>query len=134
MPCRTRRRATCATRPALRCLANAGVKKSDIDLLVLADVHADMSVSVDGLPGAGSAAAELCGPRGSGSLRGFHVRAHHRSSLRGVGGEQPSPLVIGGDRNSRILNPHDIKTYPLFGDGAGAVLVAPWAPGRTRDC
>jgi len=32
-------------------------------------------------------------------------------------------LVIGGDTNSRVLNPDDIKTYPLFGDGAGAVFV-----------
>jgi 3-oxoacyl-[acyl-carrier-protein] synthase-3 len=37
-------------------------------------------------------------------------------------------LVIGGDCNSRILNPNDIKTYPLFGDGAGAVLLAPGRP------
>jgi len=34
-------------------------------------------------------------------------------------------LVIGGDTNSRVLNPDDIKTYPLFGDGAGAVFVEP---------
>jgi 3-oxoacyl-[acyl-carrier-protein] synthase-3 len=34
-------------------------------------------------------------------------------------------LVIGGDTNSRILNPNDIKTYPLFGDGAGAVIIEP---------
>jgi 3-oxoacyl-[acyl-carrier-protein] synthase III len=32
-------------------------------------------------------------------------------------------LVIGGDTNSRIANPTDPKTYPLFGDGAGAVLL-----------
>ena len=32
-------------------------------------------------------------------------------------------LVIGGDTNSRVLNPDDIKTYPLFGDGAGAVIL-----------
>src|SRR5437867_3395659 len=32
-------------------------------------------------------------------------------------------LVIGGDTNSRVLDPDDIKTYPLFGDGAGAVFV-----------
>lgn len=32
-------------------------------------------------------------------------------------------LVIGGDINSRIANPKDPKTYPLFGDGAGAVLL-----------
>ena len=33
-------------------------------------------------------------------------------------------LVIGGDCNSRIVNPLDQKVAPLFGDGAGAVLVA----------
>jgi len=33
-------------------------------------------------------------------------------------------LVIGGDCNSRIVNPQDQKVAPLFGDGAGAVLLA----------
>jgi 3-oxoacyl-[acyl-carrier-protein] synthase-3 len=37
-------------------------------------------------------------------------------------------LVIGGDCNSRIVNPNDIKTYPLFGDGAGAVLLTRGRP------
>src|SRR5438093_11916159 len=37
-------------------------------------------------------------------------------------------LILGGDCNSRILNPNDIKTYPLFGDGAGAVLLARGRP------
>ena len=32
-------------------------------------------------------------------------------------------LVIGSDTNSRVMNPADKKTYPLFGDGAGAVLI-----------
>jgi 3-oxoacyl-[acyl-carrier-protein] synthase-3 len=33
-------------------------------------------------------------------------------------------LVIGSDCNSRIVNPQDMKMYPLFGDAAGAVLLA----------
>lgn len=33
-------------------------------------------------------------------------------------------LVIGADANSRIVNPWDQRTAPLFGDGAGAVLLA----------
>lgn len=33
-------------------------------------------------------------------------------------------LVIGGDVNSRIVDPQDQRTAPLFGDGAGAVLLA----------
>jgi 3-oxoacyl-[acyl-carrier-protein] synthase-3 len=38
-------------------------------------------------------------------------------------GASDRALVIGGDANSRVLNPDDIKTYPLFGDGAGAVVL-----------
>jgi 3-oxoacyl-[acyl-carrier-protein] synthase III len=32
-------------------------------------------------------------------------------------------LVIGSDVMSRAVNPVDMKTFPLFGDGAGAVLL-----------
>lgn len=39
-------------------------------------------------------------------------------------GQAKKVLVIGGDTNSRIANPNDPKTYPLFGDGAGAVVLA----------
>jgi 3-oxoacyl-[acyl-carrier-protein] synthase-3 len=33
-------------------------------------------------------------------------------------------LVIGADAMSRVIDPQDVKTYPLFGDGAGAALLA----------
>jgi 3-oxoacyl-[acyl-carrier-protein] synthase-3 len=33
------------------------------------------------------------------------------------------PLVIGADTNSRFVDPEDVKTWPLFGDGAGAVML-----------
>ncbi|MCA8993147.1 MAG: ketoacyl-ACP synthase III [Planctomycetaceae bacterium] len=33
-------------------------------------------------------------------------------------------LVVGADCMSRIVNPADQKIFPLFGDGAGAVLVS----------
>lgn len=39
-------------------------------------------------------------------------------------GNSKLALVIGGDCNSRIVNPRDQKVAPLFGDGAGAVLLA----------
>ena len=45
-----------------------------------------------------------------------------------VSGASDLALIIGGDCNSRILNPNDIKTYPLFGDGAGAVLLTRGRP------
>src|SRR5207253_9459866 len=43
-------------------------------------------------------------------------------------GASDMALVIGGDCNTRIVNPLDVKTYPLFGDGAGAVLLTRGRP------
>jgi 3-oxoacyl-[acyl-carrier-protein] synthase-3 len=43
-------------------------------------------------------------------------------------------LVIGGDCNSRITNPQDQRTAPLFGDGAGAVLLAAGEPHQGLLC
>jgi 3-oxoacyl-[acyl-carrier-protein] synthase III len=34
-------------------------------------------------------------------------------------------LVVGSDVMTRTINPVDKKTFPLFGDGAGAVLLGP---------
>jgi 3-oxoacyl-[acyl-carrier-protein] synthase-3 len=45
-----------------------------------------------------------------------------------LSGASDLALIIGGDCNSRVLNPDDIKTYPLFGDAAGAVLLARGRP------
>lgn len=33
-------------------------------------------------------------------------------------------IVVAAEAYSKILNPHDITTYPYFGDGAGAILVS----------
>src|SRR5690606_10085106 len=38
-------------------------------------------------------------------------------------GNSKTALVIGGDVTSRIVDPTDQRTAPLFGDGAGAVLL-----------
>ena len=38
-------------------------------------------------------------------------------------------LIIGADTYSTILNPTDRRTYPLFGDGAGAIVLGPGRPG-----
>src|SRR5207244_1657409 len=49
-------------------------------------------------------------------------------------GNSKLALVIGGDCNSRITNPQDQRTYPLFGDGAGAVLLAAGEPHQGLIC
>jgi len=49
-------------------------------------------------------------------------------------GNSKLALVIGGDCNSRITNPLDQRTAPLFGDGAGAVLLAAGEPHQGLLC
>lgn len=43
-------------------------------------------------------------------------------------------LAVGGDLNSRIVNPQDQRTFPLFGDGAGAVLLTRGTPHQGLVC
>lgn len=49
-------------------------------------------------------------------------------------GNSKLALVIGGDCNSRIVNPRDQKVAPLFGDGAGAVLLTRGSPHQGLIC
>jgi 3-oxoacyl-[acyl-carrier-protein] synthase-3 len=51
-----------------------------------------------------------------------------------LSGASDLALVVGGDCNSRVVNPADLKTYPLFGDGAGAVLLARGRPDQGLLC
>jgi 3-oxoacyl-[acyl-carrier-protein] synthase-3 len=49
-------------------------------------------------------------------------------------GNARNALVIGGDCNSRIVNPADQRTFPLFGDGAGAVILQRGEPHQGLVC
>ncbi len=49
-------------------------------------------------------------------------------------GNSETALVVGGDCNSRIVDPTDQRTAPLFGDGAGAVLLTKGDPHQGLLC
>ena len=49
-------------------------------------------------------------------------------------GNSKLALVIGGDCNSRIVDPQDRRIAPLFGDGAGAVLLTQGEPHQGLIC
>jgi len=49
-------------------------------------------------------------------------------------GNSKLALVIGADTNSRIVDPHNQRIAPLFGDGAGAVLLASGEPHQGLIC
>jgi 3-oxoacyl-[acyl-carrier-protein] synthase-3 len=112
---------------AVRAIENAGVNAKDIDLVVLATFTPDMSFPstaclVQDRLSLTAAAIEV-----EAACAGF-MYALITGAAYVVSGVSDLALIIGGDCNSRVLNPHDIKTYPLFGDGAGAVLLTRGAP------
>ena len=112
---------------AVRAIENARVDRKDIDLVVLATFTPDMSFPstaclVQDRLKLSAAAIEV-----EAACAGF-MYALITGAAYVVSGASDLALIIGGDCNSRILNPNDIKTYPLFGDGAGAVLLTRGRP------
>jgi 3-oxoacyl-[acyl-carrier-protein] synthase-3 len=113
-----------AVEAARRCIQHAGVDPGDIDLVLLGTFTPDMP-----LP----ATACLVQDRLGLSAPAMDLQAACASfvyamitGMQFVGtGSSRLVLVIGADCNSRVVNPADKRTFPLFGDGAGAVLLTP---------
>jgi 3-oxoacyl-[acyl-carrier-protein] synthase-3 len=112
---------------AERAMRQAGVMASDIDLVVLATFTPDWPVpatacQVQTRLGINAPAMDVqaaCAGFIYALITGMQFVATGCSKLA---------LVIGSDTNSRVVDPSDKKIYPLFGDGAGAVLLAPGTP------
>ncbi len=112
---------------ARRCIDHSDVDPRDIDLIVLATFTPDMTFPstaclVQDRLKLSCAAIEI-----EAACAGF-MYALITGAAYVVSGASTTALIIGGDCNSRVLNPNDIKTYPLFGDGAGAVLITRGTP------
>ena len=126
-PCRTRPRATSAPTPAIRCLKAADCDPAEIDLLVVGTFTPDMCFP---------STANLVQDRLKLNCPAFDIQAACAGFVFALvtaaqfvaAGTSQRALVIGGDCNSRVINPGDQKSFPLFGDGAGAVLLAPGSP------
>ena len=115
-------------------IASSGRSAADIDLVVLGTFTPDMCIPstaciVQQRLGLDAPALDV-----TAACAGF-VYAVVTAAQFVVSGTSRLPLVIGADTNSRVVDPEDIKTWPLFGDGAGAVLLEPCEPdpdGRER--
>ncbi|OAI41711.1 3-oxoacyl-ACP synthase [Planctomycetaceae bacterium SCGC AG-212-D15] len=112
---------------AQRCIETAGVDPKDIDLLLVGTFTPDMSFPstaclVQDRLRLNCPAVDL-----QAACAGF-MYAMITGAAYVAAGASNLALIIGGDCNSRVVNPDDLKTYPLFGDGAGAVLLAPGKP------
>ena len=112
-----------AVRAAQKCLADAHVSPKDVDLIILATMTPDhlcpsTACLVQSALGCPNAAAIDVNAACSGFLYAFVMASQFVKT-----GCSRHALVIGSETLSKIIDPEDKKTYPLFGDGAGAVLL-----------
>lgn len=112
-----------AIRAAEQCLQASGVDASEVDLIIVATVtpdHATPSTAciVQAHLGSPACAFDL-NAACSGFIYGLAVASQ---SIRS--GCSRNALIIGAETLTMILDPADKKTFPLFGDGAGAVLIS----------
>ena len=112
-----------AIRSARECLEQANVSADDVDLIIVATMTPDhlcpsTACLVQHALGCSQAAAIDV----NAACTGF-VYALVMASQFVKTGCSRNALVIGAETLTVIMDPEDKKTYPLFGDGAGTVLL-----------
>src|SRR5262245_4769377 len=112
-----------AVAAARRAMERASVSAGDIDLVIVGTFTPDLLV-----PSTACQVQHKLGLRCpafdvSAACAGFMYALVTGAQFVSTGCSRLA-LVIGTDCTSRIVDPADKKTYPLFGDGAGAVLLA----------
>lgn len=113
-----------AFQAAERCLAAANTNASEVDLILVATLTPDHATP--------STACHLQGKLGciapaldvNAACAGFMYALVTAGQFVSSGSSQCA-LVVGAEVMSRTVDPQDVKTYPLFGDGAGAALLRP---------
>ena len=107
---------------AENCLAAADVGPEEVELVVVATMTPDYPT-----PSTACLLQERLGVRAAAmdvnaACAGFMYALITAAQFVKTGCARTA-LVVGADTNTRIINPSDPKTYPLFGDAAGAVLL-----------
>lgn len=116
-----------------RALRAAGVQPADVDLLVIGTFTPDhfcpsTACIVQHRLGMDAPAFDV-----SAACSGFMYALSTAAQFIATGNARTA-LVIGADTNSRFVNPADQRTYPLFGDGAGAVVLTAGEPSQGLLC
>jgi 3-oxoacyl-[acyl-carrier-protein] synthase-3 len=119
--------ATSAGRIALQ---SAGLDAAQLDMVLVATLAAD-----DITPGTAPIVADELGARGAaaidvGAACTGAIAALALAAASVQAGHASHVLVIGAEILTRFIDVEDRRTAPLFGDGAGAIVVSAGAPGR----
>ena len=116
--------ATMSAEAAKRALENAGIQAEDIDLIIVGTLTGDYVTP--------STACEVQAAIGAVNAVAFDINAACSGFLYGVSmayaymksGIYKNAIVIGAETLSKIMDWNDRSTCVLFGDGAGAAVLA----------
>jgi len=116
-----------------RAMAAAGVRPKDIDLLIVGTFTPDhfcpsTACLVQDRLGLAVPAFDL-----SAACSGFMYALSTAAQFVATG-NATTALALGADTNTRFMNPVDQRTFPLFGDGAGAAVVTKGTPQQGLLC
>jgi 3-oxoacyl-[acyl-carrier-protein] synthase-3 len=119
-----------ATEAAKNALAAAGLKATDLDLIIVATITPDMQTPatacwVQSKLGAPQAAAFDLSAACSGFVYGISLAKAFVES-----GTYQKILLIGAEKLTAFIDWKDRATCVLFGDGAGAAIIGPVAEGQ----
>lgn len=112
-----------ACEAARRAFKNAGVDPAEVDLLVVGTFTPDYLCPSTACLVQDKLGLDVPAFDVSAACSGFLYAMVTAAQYVATGNSQMA-LVIGADVNSRIVDPNEKKIFPLFGDGAGAVLIA----------
>jgi len=121
--------ATLAVEAATHAIKRAGLVPADVDLMIIATVTPEQPIPHTGAF-VGEALGLQCGSFDmNAACAGFVYELVVGASMLQMGYDRV--LLIGAETLSRIIDPEDRTTTVLFGDGAGAAVLAPTreAPG-----
>ncbi|MHC8419326.1 3-oxoacyl-ACP synthase III family protein [Streptomyces sp. NB004] len=123
-----------AAEAAVRALADAGARPEDLAWIIVATSTPDhpqpaTAALLQHRLGAHRAAAFDVNAVCAGFVAALHTGARLLAA-EGDGGGRRLALVVGTEVYSRIIDRTDRRTAPLFGDGAGAVVIGPVREGR----
>jgi 3-oxoacyl-[acyl-carrier-protein] synthase-3 len=118
---------------AKRALAAAGLGPKDVDLLIIGTFTPDhfcpsTACLVQDRLGLACPAFDLSAAC-SGFMYSLSTAAQYVAT-----GNATTALALGADTNTRFMNPTDQRTYPLFGDGAGAAVITRGTPKQGLLC
>ena len=107
---------------ARSCLDQAGARPTDVDLVILGTFTPDSPAPSSACRLAHRLDINAAAMDVNAACAGFMYALVTGMQFVASGCSQLA-LIVGADVLSRVVNPADKKTFPLFGDAAGAVLL-----------